>query len=376
MIYLDNAATTKVDDRVLQEMLPYFTEDYGNPSSVYSFSRKSADAVEHTREVIAQAINAKPEEIYFTSGASEANNWILRKVVELVGERLATSTIEHHSVLNTCKDLEKHGCSVYYINVNENGVVSKDEIEETVYAYDPDCVSIMTANNEIGTIQSLIEIGELLDRKNIFFHTDATQAFGHIPIDVQDNKIDFLSASAHKFGGPKGVGFAYIGKGYNIGPLIDGGSQERNKRAGTLNVPGIVGMGKAVEICMDEMFLRIEREVNMRDHLIDRVLNEIPNSKLNGGREKRLPNNANFCFEGVSGEALLMMLDGAGICVSSGSACTAGNGEPSHVLKAIGLSDEQARNSIRITLSHENTLKEIDYVVDKLKQFVERLRGL
>ena len=233
MIYLDNAATTKVDDRVLQEMLPYFTEDYGNPSSVYSFSRKSADAVEHTREVIAQAINAKPEEIYFTSGASEANNWILRKVVELVGERLATSTIEHHSVLNTCKDLEKHGCSVYYINVNENGVVSKDEIEETVYAYDPDCVSIMTANNEIGTIQSLIEIGELLDRKNIFFHTDATQAFGHIPIDVQDNKIDFLSASAHKFGGPKGVGFAYIGKGYNIGPLIDGGSQERNKRAGT-----------------------------------------------------------------------------------------------------------------------------------------------
>lgn len=376
MIYLDNAATTKVDDCVLQEMLPYFTEDYGNPSSVYSFSRKSADAVEHTREVIAQAINAKPEEIYFTSGASEANNWILRKVVELVGERLATSTIEHHSVLNTCKDLEKHGYSVYYINVNENGIVSKDEIEETVFAYDPDCVSIMAANNEIGTIQPLKEIGEFLDKKAIFFHTDATQAFGHIPIDVRECKIDFLSASAHKFGGPKGIGFAYIKKDCNINPLIYGGSQERNKRAGTLNVPGIVGMGKAVEICMDEMKERAEYETKLRDHLIDRVLDEIPNSKLNGSRKNRLPNNANFCFEGVSGEALLMMLDGAGICVSSGSACTAGNGEPSHVLKAIGLTDEQARSSIRMTLSHENTLEEIDYVVDKLKQFVGRLRIL
>ena len=378
LIYLDNAATTKTAPEVVEAMLPYFSEAYGNPSSIYSLAGESRKAVDQARETIARALGARPEEIYFTAGGTESDNWALKAAAEFYrkkGNHIITTKIEHHAVLHSCQWLEKQGFEVTYLNVDENGVVRLEELKAAIRPTTI-LISVMYANNEIGTIQPIREIGEIAHEHGILFHTDAVQAFGQLPIQVDDCHIDMLSASGHKLNGPKGIGFLYIRKGVKIRSFIHGGAQERKRRAGTENVPGIVGLGKAVERAVGTMEERTETERRLRDYLIDRVLKEIPYARLNGHRSQRLPNNANFSFQFIEGESLLIMLDMEGICGSSGSACTSGSLDPSHVLLAIGLPHEIAHGSLRLTLNEEVTKEELDYVVDTLKRIVEKLRGM
>lgn len=378
VIYLDNAATTQVYPEVLDAMLPYFTEYYANPSSVYTFAAESAKAVDQARESVAGLLHAKPEEIYFTGGGSESDNWAIKAAAEAYGEKgkhIITSKIEHHAVLNTCAYLEKKGFEVTWLDVDEDGKISLSDLEAAIRP-DTILISIMAANNEIGTVQPIREIGKIAREHGVLFHTDAVQAFGHIPLDVEEMNIDMLSASGHKINGPKGVGVLYIRKGVKIRSFIHGGAQERKRRAGTHNVPGIVGIGKAAGLALDTMGERSKKETELRDYLIERVLKEIPYTRLNGHRSDRLPNNANFCFRFIEGESMLILLDQAGICASSGSACTSGSLDPSHVLLAIGLPHEIAHGSLRLTLSEKNTAEEIDYTVEELKKIIERLRGM
>lgn len=377
-IYLDNAATTQMHPEVLEAMIPYFTNFYGNPSSVYSLARESSKAVTYARQILADLIHAKPEEIYFTGGGSESDNWALKATAETYagkGKHIITTKIEHHAVLHTCQYLEKKGYEVTYLDVDEYGTINLKELENAIR---PDTIlmSIMAANNEIGTIQPLAQIGQIAKKHDVLFHTDAVQAFGHIELDVDEMNIDMLSASGHKINGPKGIGLMYIRKGVKIRSFIHGGAQERARRAGTHNVPAIVGFGKAAELALKNMDKRKAYEIKLRDYLIDRVLSEIPYSRLNGEKEKRLPNNANFCFRYIEGESLLILLDQKGICASSGSACTSGSLDPSHVLLAIGLPHEIAHGSLRLTLSDKNTKEEIDYTVEELKKIVQRLREM
>ena len=378
LIYMDNAATTQVYPEVLNEMLPYFTEHYGNPSAIYSFAGEAKRGVDHAREIVAKAIGAKTEEIYFTGGGSESDNWALKATAEAYankGKHIITTAIEHHAILHSAQWLEKHGYEVTYVGVDEDGKVKLDELEAAIRP-DTILISVMAANNEIGTIQPLKEIGAIAKKHGVLFHTDEVQAFAHIPIDVDEMNIDMLSASGHKINGPKGIGIMYIRKGVKIRSFIHGGAQERQRRAGTHNVPGIVGIGKATEISIANMEKNNEYEIKLRDHLIERVLNEIPYSRLNGHRTDRLPNNANFCFRFIEGESMLILLDQAGICGSSGSACTSGSLDPSHVLLAIGLPHEIAHGSLRLTISEKTTMEDIDYTVDTLKKIIERLRSM
>ena len=377
-IYLDNAATTQTYPEVLDAMLPFFTEHYGNPSSIYSFAGEAGKAVDEARRTIASAIGADASEIYFTGGGSESDNWALKATAEAYaskGKHIITSKIEHHAILHTCEWLAKYGIEVTYLDVDENGLVSPEALKAAIRP-DTILVSIMTANNEIGTIEPIAELGRIAHEAGALFHTDAVQAFGHIPINVDEMNIDMLSASGHKFNGPKGIGFMYIRKGVKIRSFIHGGSQERSRRAGTHNVPGIVGMAKAASLAVEQMNERMAYETKLRDHLIERVLNEIPYVRLNGHRTNRLPNNANFCFRFIEGESMLILLDQNGICGSSGSACTSGSLDPSHVLLAIGLPHEIAHPSLRLTLSEKTTMEDIDFTVDKLKEIIERLRSM
>ena len=377
-IYLDNAATTKTRPEVVEAMLPYFTEFYGNPSSIYSFSDEPKKAVANGREIIAKSIGAKTNELYFTGGGSESDNWALKATAEAYkskGNHIITSKIEHHAILHTCEWLEKHGFEVTYIDVDENGVLKLDELKKAIRPTTI-LISVMFANNEIGTIQPIKEIGEIAKEHGILFHTDAVQAYGHVPINVDELNIDMMSASGHKINGPKGIGFLYIRTGVKIRSFIHGGAQERKRRAGTENVPGIVGFGKAAEIAAANMEERIKYESELRDYLMDRVIAEIPYACINGRRENRLPNNANFSFQFIEGESMLIMLDDKGICGSSGSACTSGSLDPSHVLLAIGLPHEIAHGSLRLSLSEETTKEDIDYTVDNLKAIVARLRSM
>lgn len=378
LIYLDNAATTQVYPEVLEEMLPFFTECYSNPSAVYSYASKSRQAADNARRNIAELIQARAEEIYFTGGGSESDNWAMKATAEAYaarGKHIITSTIEHHAVLHTCEYLKKKGFEITYVGVDEYGTVKLDELKAAIRE-DTILISIMAANNEIGTIQPIAEIGKIAHEHGILFHTDAVQAFGHIPINVDEMNIDMLSASGHKMNGPKGIGIMYIRKGVKILSFIHGGAQERKRRAGTLNVPGIVGMGKAAELAKEQMKERSQKERELRDYLIERVLTEIPYSRLNGERTNRLPNNASFCFKFIEGESLLILLDQLGICASSGSACTSGSLDPSHVLLAIGLLHEEAHGSLRLTLSEKTTKEELDFVVEELKKIVARLREM
>ena len=378
LIYLDNAATTKTSEEVVAAMLPYFTEYYGNPSSVYEFASESKKAVSNARRTIAETLGAQENEIYFTAGGSEADNWALKATAEAYqskGKHIITTKIEHHAILHTAEYLEKRGFEITYIGVDENGVVKVDELEKAIRP-DTILISIMFANNEIGTIQPIKEIGEIAKKHGVLFHTDAVQAYGQLPINVDELHIDMLSSSGHKLNGPKGIGFLYIRKGVKIRSFVHGGAQERKRRAGTENVPGIVGYGKAAEIAAKTMKERTAKEIELRDHLIDRVLAEVPYTRLNGHRTNRLPNNANFSFQFVEGESLLILLDNNGICASSGSACTSGSLDPPHVLLAIGLPHEIAHGSLRLTLSAETTMEDIDFVVDCIKQIIERLRSM
>ena len=378
LIYLDNAATTKTSEEVVAAMLPYFTEYYGNPSSVYEFASESKKAVSNARRTIAETLGAQENEIYFTAGGSEADNWALKATAEAYqskGKHIITTKIEHHAILHTAEYLEKRGFEITYIGVDENGVVKVDELEKAIRP-DRILISVMFANNEIGTIQPIKEIGEIAKKHGVLFHTDAVQAYGQLPINVDELHIDMLSSSGHKLNGPKGIGFLYIRKGVKIRSFVHGGAQERKRRAGTENVPGIVGYGKAAEIAAKTMKERTAKEIELRDHLIDRVLAEVPYTRLNGHRTNRLPNNANFSFQFVEGESLLILLDNNGICASSGSACTSGSLDPSHVLLAIGLPHEIAHGSLRLTLSAETTMEDIDFVVDCIKQIIERLRSM
>lgn len=378
LIYMDNAATTAVKPEVFEKMKPYFMENYSNPSSVYSFAGEAKKVVDDARDIIAGALNAKAAEIYFTGGGSEADNWAIKATAEAYknkGKHIITSAIEHHAVLHTCGWLERHGYEVTYLPVDENGTVSPEKVEEAIRP-DTILISIMFANNEIGTIEPIKEIGEIAEKHGVLFHTDAVQAFGHVPIDVQEMHIDMLSASGHKFHGPKGIGFMYMRNGLKLGSFIHGGAQERSRRAGTHNVPGIVGMGEAARIAMEQLEANAVKETEVRDYLIARVEKEIPYIKVNGHRENRLPNNINICFRFIEGESLLIMLDQKGICASSGSACTSGSLDPSHVLLAIGLPHEIAHGSLRLTISEDTTKEDADFVVDNLKSIVERLRSM
>ena len=378
LIYLDHAATTAVHPDVLKEMLPYFTDRFGNPSSVYGFAANNKNKLTEARETIAGALGAKPEEIYFTAGGSESDNWALKCTAEAYGVHgghIITTKIEHHAILHTCKYLQNRGYDVTYLDVDENGLVDLNTLEAAIRP-DTFLISIMFANNEIGTIEPIKEIGEIAHRHGILFHTDAVQAFGQIPIHVDGMNIDMLSASGHKFNGPKGIGFLYIKKGLKLKSFIHGGQQERGRRAGTENVPGIVGIAKAGEIAMAEMEERMKKETELRDYLIERILKEIPYTRLNGHSKKRLPNNVNISFQFVEGESILIMLDMAGICASSGSACTSGSVDPSHVLLAIGLPHEIAHGSLRLTIGYENTKEEMDTVVDNLKRIITNLRNM
>ena len=378
IIYLDNAATTRTAKEVVDAMLPYFTELYGNPSSVYSFSQKSKEAITTARETIAKALGAKTEEIYFTAGGSEADNWALKAAAEAYrakGNHIITTKIEHHAILHTGEWLEKQGFEVTWLPVDEYGMVRMEDVKRAIRPTTV-LISVMFANNEIGTIQPIQKIGELAREHGILFHTDAVQAFGQLPIQVDELHLDMLSSSAHKLNGPKGIGFLYIRKGVKIRSFVHGGAQERKRRAGTENVPGIVGYGAAVARAMRTMEERSKKERELRDYLIDRVLREVPYTRLNGHPTMRLPNNANFSFQFIEGESLLIMLDMDGICGSSGSACTSGSLDPSHVLLAIGLPHEIAHGSLRLTLGEETTREEIDYVVESIKKIVEKLRGM
>ena len=376
MIYLDNAATTKTAPEVVDAMLPYFTEFYGNAGSIYKLGSESKKAVIQAKETIAATLGAEPNEIYFTAGGSESDNWAIKAAYEVYrdkGSHIITSKIEHHAVLHTCEYLEKQGAEVTYLDVDEDGLVDLEQLKNAI-RQDTILISIMYANNEIGTIQPIKEIGEIAAGHGILFHTDAVQAYGQLPIDAADCHIDMLSASGHKFNGPKGVGFLYISKKAKIRSFIHGGQQERGRRAGTENVAGIVGMEAAVKRVYRIMEEKTKKETELRDYLIERIMQEIPNTRLNGHPTKRLPGNVNVSFDSVEGESVLIMLDMQGICASSGSACTSGSLDPSHVLMALGLSPELARGSLRMTLGEENTREEIDIVVEELVRIVGRIR--
>lgn len=377
-VYLDNAATTSTKKEVVDAMYPFFTESFGNPSSVYDFAAKNKKAVNDSRQTIADALHADVRDIYFTAGGSESDNWALIATAEAYenkGKHIITSKIEHHAILHTCDYLESRGFEITYIDVDENGILKLDELKKAIRP-DTILISVMFANNEIGTIQPIKEIGEIAKGHDILFHTDAVQAFGQIPINVDELHIDMLSASGHKLHGPKGIGFLYIRKGLKLRSFIHGGAQERKRRAGTENVPGIVGLGKAVSIAVETMDERIKHETEVRDYMIEKIKKTIPYCRLNGDRTKRLPNNVNFSFQFVEGESLLIMLDMEGICASSGSACTSGSLDPSHVLLAIGLPHEIAHGSLRMTLSEETTIEDADYVIDKLQGIVAKLRSM
>ncbi len=378
MIYLDNAATTKTAPEVVEAMLPYFTEYYGNPSTIYSLGSASKKAVNNARKVIADSLGARQEEIYFTAGGSESDNWALKATAEYYaskGKHIITTRIEHHAVLHTCEYLQKRGFEVTYLDVDETGLVSVDAVRAAIRP-DTILISVMFANNEIGTIEPIAEIGALAKEKGILFHTDAVQAYGQVPINVDEMNIDMLSASGHKLNGPNGIGFLYIRTGVKIRSFVHGGAQERGRRAGTENVPGIVGLGVAAQRAMAMMEEKAKKETELRDYLIGRLEAEIPYCRLNGHRTRRLPNNVNFSFFYIEGESILIMLDGKGICASSGSACTSGSLDPSHVLLAIGLKHEEAHGSLRLTLSEENTKEEMDIVVEEIKAIVARLRDM
>lgn len=378
MIYLDNAATTKTAPEVVEAMLPYFSEYYGNPSTIYSLGASSKKAVSESRQTIAAALGSKPEEIYFTAGGSESDNWALKATAEAYaakGKHIITSKIEHHAILHTCEYLEKRGFEITYLDVDDKGLVRLEDLKAAIRP-DTILISIMFANNEIGTIEPIAEIGAIAKEHGILFHTDAVQAFGQVPINVDEMHIDMLSASGHKLNGPKGIGFLYIRTGVKIRSFVHGGAQERSRRAGTENVPGIVGLGAAVKRAVRIMDEKAKKELALRDYLMERVEKEIPYCWVNGDRTRRLPNNVNFSFLFIEGESMLIMLDGKGICASSGSACTSGSLDPSHVLLAIGLKHEEAHGSLRLTLSEENTKEEMDIVVEELKQIIARLRDM
>lgn len=378
LIYLDNAATTKTAPEVVEAMLPYFTEYYGNPSSIYELAGESKKAINEGREKIANVLGVKTNEIYFTAGGSEADNWALKATFEAYkdkGNHIITTKIEHHAILHTCEWLEKQGAKVTYLDVDENGIIRLEDLEKAITP-ETILISVMTANNEIGSIQPIKEIGMIAKEHGILFHTDAVQAFGQLPIHVDECNIDMLSSSAHKINGPKGIGFLYIRKGVKIRSLIHGGAQERKRRAGTENVPGIVGYGVAAERAARTMEERTAKEREVRDYLIQKIEAEIPYCRLNGHRTLRLPNNVNFSFQFIEGESLLIMLDMEGICASSGSACTSSSLDPSHVLLAIGLPHEIAHGSLRMTISEETTKEDVDFVVEKIKEIVARLRSM
>ncbi|MCM1569301.1 MAG: cysteine desulfurase NifS [Roseburia sp.] len=378
MIYLDNAATTKIAPGALEAMLPCLREAYGNPGGKYRLGFEARKLVNTARDIIGESLGAVREEIYFTAGGSESDNWALKAAAEALrdkGGHIITTAIEHPAVLRTCRYLEKQGFSVTYLPVDEKGRVEPESVRRAIRP-DTILISVMFANNEIGTIEPIGEIGAIAREREVLFHTDAVQAYGQLPIDVKALQIDMLSASAHKFNGPKGVGFLYVRSGVRLGALIHGGSQERGRRAGTENVPGIVGMGAAARLAAAGLSEKMKQEQELRDYLIGRLETEIPNCRLNGDRFRRLPGNVNVSFPGIEGESLLIMLDMEGICASSGSACTSGATEPSHVLTAIGLEPEEARGSLRLTLSRENTREEMDRTVEVIKGIVERLRSL
>ena len=378
MIYLDNAATTKTAPEVVDAMLPYFSEYYGNASTIYSLGAESKKAMDHARQTIADSLGAKPGEIYFTAGGSESDNWALKATAEAYaskGKHIITTKIEHHAILHTCEYLEKRGFEITYLNVDRDGLISLDELKAAIRP-DTILISVMFANNEIGTIEPIDEIGEIAKEHGVLFHTDAVQAYAQVPINVDEMHIDMLSASGHKLNGPKGIGFLYIRKGVKIRSFVHGGAQERSRRAGTENIPGIVGLGAAVERAMRIMDTKTRKEIELRDYLIGRLENEIPHCWLNGHRTKRLPNNINFSFLFIEGESMLIMLDMKGICASSGSACTSGSLDPSHVLLAIGLKHEEAHGSLRLTLSEESTKEEMDIVAEEVKKIVQRLRDM
>lgn len=377
LVYADNAATTPVLKAVLDEMLPYFSEKYGNPSSLYSLGRESKEAIGTARKKVADALHAQEKEIFFTSGGSEADNWAIRGIAAAMaskGKHLITTKFEHHAVLHTMKALEKEGFEVTYLDVNENGIINPADLESAIRP-DTTLVSVMYANNEIGSVQPIAELGKICSDRNIVFHTDAVQAVGHIPIDVKGQHIQLLSLSAHKFHGPKGVGALYVQKGLRFPNLIEGGAQEKNRRAGTENVAGIVGLGKAIEIACNGMEENDRKTKRLRNRLIDGIL-ELPCTRLNGDREKRLAGNVNVSIEGVGGESLLLQLDKNGICASAGSACTSGSLDPSHVLLAIGLKREVAYSSLRLTLSELNTDEDVDYILEVLPKIIEQLRAV
>ena len=376
MIYLDNAATTKTHEDVVKEMLPYFTENYGNASSVYDLGSKSKLAITKSRETIAAALNAKPEEIYFTAGGSESDNWALKATAEAYknkGKHIITSKIEHHAILHTCEYLEREGYEITYLDVDERGLVDVEELKQAIRP-DTILISVMFGNNEVGTIEPVMQIGRFARDHQILFHTDAVQAYAQIPISMQQYHIDLLSASAHKFHGPKGVGFLYVRDGVTMPSFIHGGNQERGKRAGTENVPGIVGMGKAVELAFCNMRRRIRREMMLRNYLIEKIMHEIKGVRLNGHPTNRLPGNVNVSFSGVDGASLLILLYEDGICASGGSACNTGEERVSYVIGALGVPDEYAPGTVRMTLSGETTREEIDRAVEALKQNLRKLR--
>lgn len=378
VIYMDHAATTYTKPEVLEEMIPYFTEKYGNPSSIYSIARESKSAIEKSRDRVAKALGADSDEIYFTGGGSEADNWALKGVAyanKNKGNHIITTKIEHHAILHTCEYLEKHGFEVTYLPVDEYGLISIEDLKNAV-TDKTILVSVMFANNEIGTIEPIAEIGKICREKKVLFHTDAVQAVGNVPINVKDMNIDLLSLSAHKFYGPKGVGALYIRKGIKINPLVHGGGQERRRRAGTENVPGIVGLGKAIELAYQNIDKHMDRTTKLRDRLISGIIDNIPYSRLNGHRTQRLPGNINVCFRFIEGESMLLLLDEMGICASSGSACSSGSLDPSHVLLAIGLPHEIAHGSLRLSIGDDNTEEDVDYVLNILPKIVKRLRDM
>lgn len=377
-IYLDNAGTTRVRPEVVKIMVENLEKAYGNPSSIYKIARENKIILEENREKVAKVINAEKNEIYFTGGGSEANNWALKGIAESYqkkGKHIITTNAEHHAILHVCEYLETKGYEVTYLPVDEDGNINLEELKNSIRE-DTILISVMFANNEIGTINPIKEIGQIAREKGILFHTDAVQAVGHIPIDVKEMNIDLLSMSAHKFYGPKGVGALYIRKGIKITPLIHGGAQERNRRAGTENIDSIIGMGKAIELAQEEMTEEIARLTKLRDKLIDGILNTIPYSRLNGTRENRMPGNCNISFEFIEGESVLLLLDMNDICASSGSACTSGSLDPSHVLLAIGLPHEKAHGSLRLSLGLYNTEEDVDYLLEKLPPIVNRMREI
>lgn len=378
IIYLDNAATTPMDSEVLESMLPFMREQYGNPSAIYSMGSSAKKAVNQAKRRIAAILNAKQEEIFFTAGGTEADNWALKMVMETYrykGRHLITTAIEHHAILHTCRYLETQGVEVTYLGVDENGVIDLEELKQAIRP-DTVLISVMFANNEVGTVEPIREIGEIARERGILFHTDAVQAFGQVPIDTEEMHIDLLSASGHKINGPKGVGFLYIRSGLELHSMLHGGAQESGRRAGTENVPGIAGMAVAAQKAADNMKTKGAAEMKLRDYLIDKIEREIPYCRLNGHRTKRLPGNVNFSFRFIQGESLVLMLDRKGICTSSGSACTSGELNPSHVLLALGRNEEEAEGSLRITLSEKNSMEEMEFVVECLKEAVQKLRSI